>query len=64
MRPAHRAQVRQLQDLVSIDIYSEPVKKKTITKNEGLWTLEELIEHVPEVLLEGYKNPSPPQPAK
>jgi NAD(P)-dependent dehydrogenase (short-subunit alcohol dehydrogenase family) len=48
----------------SIAIYSEPVKKKTITKTEGLWTLEELIDLVPKVLLEGYKNPAPPQSGK
>ena len=44
-----------------IAIYSEPVKKKTITKKQGLWTVEELIGQVPKVLLEGYKNPAPPQ---
>lgn len=44
-----------------IAIYSEPVKKKTITKKKGLWTVEELIEQVPRVLLAGYKNPAPPQ---
>jgi 3-oxoacyl-[acyl-carrier protein] reductase len=43
-----------------IAIYSEPVKKQTITKKQGLWTVEELIEQVPR-LLEGYKNPSPPK---
>jgi len=42
-----------------IAIYSEPVKKKAITKKQGLWTVEELIEQVPKGLLEGYKNPSP-----
>jgi 3-oxoacyl-[acyl-carrier protein] reductase len=45
----------------NIAIYSEPVKKKDINKEEGLWTVEELIELVPKVLLEGYSNPSPPQ---
>jgi len=49
----------------NIAIYSEPVKKKSIVKKkEGLWTVEELIEQVPRVLLEGYKNPAPPQPDK
>jgi 3-oxoacyl-[acyl-carrier protein] reductase len=43
-----------------IAIYSEPVKKQTITKKQGLWTVEELIEQVPR-LLEGYKNPAPPK---
>ncbi|MCJ7654512.1 MAG: SDR family NAD(P)-dependent oxidoreductase [Dehalococcoidia bacterium] len=45
----------------NIAIYSEPVKKKDINKEEGLWTVGELIELVPKVLLEGYSNPSPPQ---
>jgi NAD(P)-dependent dehydrogenase (short-subunit alcohol dehydrogenase family) len=45
----------------NIAIYSEPVKKKTITKEEGLWKVDELVELVPKVLLEGYSNPSPPQ---
>ena len=48
----------------NIAIYSEPVKKKTIAKKKGLWTVEELIELVPKVLLEGYTNPAPPQPDK
>jgi NAD(P)-dependent dehydrogenase (short-subunit alcohol dehydrogenase family) len=47
-----------------IAIYSEPVKKKSIVKETGMWTVEELIEQVPKVLLEGYKNPAPPQPDK
>jgi NAD(P)-dependent dehydrogenase (short-subunit alcohol dehydrogenase family) len=48
----------------NIAIYSEPVKTKSIDKKKGLWTIEELIEQVPKALLEGYKNPAPPQPAK
>ncbi|GAI03647.1 unnamed protein product, partial [marine sediment metagenome] len=48
----------------NIAIYSEPVKRKSIGKEEGLWTVEELIELVPKMLLEGYQNPAPPQPAK
>ncbi len=48
----------------SIALYSEPVKKNSILKEEGLWTVEELIELVPKVLLEGYKNPAPAEPAK
>jgi len=43
----------------SIAIYSEPAKEKAIHKEKGLWTIEELIELVPEVLLEEYKNPAP-----
>jgi 3-oxoacyl-[acyl-carrier protein] reductase len=46
----------------NISIYSEPVKTKTITQENGkLFTVDELIELVPKVLLEGYKNPAPPQ---
>jgi len=48
----------------NIAIYSEPIKKKAINKEKGLWTVEELIELVPKVLLEGYQNPAPSQPAK
>jgi len=29
-----------------------------------MWTVEELIEQVPKVLLEGYKNPAPPKADK
>lgn len=47
-----------------IAIYSEPVKAKTIHKEGGLWTVEELIELVPRTLLVGYTNPAPPEPAK
>jgi len=48
----------------NIALYSEPVKKNTITKKEGLWTVEELIELVPKILLKGYTNPAPLQPGK
>ncbi len=48
----------------SIAIYSEPIKNRSIFKSEGLWTVEELIELVPKVLLAGYKNPAPVQPPK
>ncbi len=44
----------------SISIYSEPVREKTIVKEENLWTIDELIELVPKVLLKGYKNPTLP----
>jgi len=43
----------------NIAIYSEPVKKKAILKEEGLWTVAELADLVPRVLLEGYQNPTP-----
>ncbi len=48
----------------NIAVYSEPVKVRSIDKEQGLWTVEELIEQVPKVLLQGYKNPAPPEPAK
>jgi len=34
-------------------VYSEPGEKKSISKEEGPWTIEELIQLVPNVLLEG-----------
>lgn len=43
----------------NITIYSEPVRMKSIEKEDGLWTIEELIKKVPTILPEGYKNPAP-----
>ena len=43
----------------NIALYSEPIKKKTISKDAGIWTVDELTKQVPS-LLEGYKNPAPP----
>jgi hypothetical protein len=43
-----------------IAIYSEPKRTNTIQKQDSLWTVEELIEQVPKVLLKGYRNPAPP----
>ena len=49
----------------NIAIYSEPVKEKVIRKEEeGSWSVAELIEQVPKVLLAGYQNPAPPKPAE
>lgn len=46
----------------NIAIYSESAKIKTITQEKGkLFSVDELIQLVPKVLLEGYKNPAPPQ---
>jgi NAD(P)-dependent dehydrogenase (short-subunit alcohol dehydrogenase family) len=45
----------------NIALYSEPVKKKTISKETGTWSVEELTEQVPK-MMEGYKNPAPPGP--
>ncbi|MFC1979822.1 SDR family NAD(P)-dependent oxidoreductase [Chloroflexota bacterium] len=44
----------------NIAIYSEPIKKRSISKPEGLWAVEELMDMIPRVLLEDYKNPAPP----
>lgn len=41
-----------------VSIYSEPVPKKVIQKEAGLWTVDELVETVPRTLLEGYKSPA------
>jgi 3-oxoacyl-[acyl-carrier protein] reductase len=48
----------------TISIYSEPEKKKSIVKDEGLWTVDELISQVPKTLLKGYRNPASAQPAE
>jgi len=42
-----------------VAIYSEPMRKESIHKDEGFWTVAELIEQVPKILLKGYKNPMP-----
>ncbi|MFC1917571.1 SDR family NAD(P)-dependent oxidoreductase [Chloroflexota bacterium] len=43
-----------------ICIFSNPVEDEVIKKEEGFWTLEELIKLVPTLLLKGYRNPAPP----
>jgi 3-oxoacyl-[acyl-carrier protein] reductase len=46
----------------NISIYSESARVKTITQEKGkLMNVDELISQVPKVLLDGYKNPAPPQ---
>jgi 3-oxoacyl-[acyl-carrier protein] reductase len=43
----------------TISMYSEPVHSNNITKfGEGPWTMEELMQQVPQGLLSGYKNPA------
>ncbi|MEH7114945.1 SDR family NAD(P)-dependent oxidoreductase [Neobacillus niacini] len=44
-----------------VSIYSEPVEVRAIYKKveDGLFTLDELIDAVPNTLLVGYKNPAP-----
>ncbi len=44
----------------NITMYSEPVRMKSIDKQDGLWTIEELIKLVPTIIPEGYQNPAPP----
>jgi 3-oxoacyl-[acyl-carrier protein] reductase len=44
----------------NIALYSEPAKIKAINKDRGMWTVDELVQQVPKVLLQGYKNPAPP----
>lgn len=43
-------------------IYAETVEKNPIHKETGLWTVAELIELVPQIVLKGYQNPAPAQP--
>lgn len=42
-----------------IAIYSDQLETNEINKKEGLWTIEELDELVPRVVLHGYNNPAP-----
>lgn len=47
-----------------ISIYSQPAEVKTIYRNrkkEGAWSVDELVDLVPQTLLVGYTNPAPPQ---
>ncbi|MFC1988721.1 hypothetical protein ACFLVJ_02685, partial [Chloroflexota bacterium] len=43
-----------------ISIYSEPVEMNHIENKDGIWTLSELLETMPEVVLRNYRNPAPP----
>ena len=47
-----------------IGLMSEPVMINTIYNERGMWQIEELIKWVPDGLLQGYKNPAPPQMQK
>ena len=42
----------------TIGIYSEPELKATLSKDRGLWTMDELIEQMPQKLLRGYQSPA------
>jgi 3-oxoacyl-[acyl-carrier protein] reductase len=44
-----------------ISIYAEPVKEKLIYKEQGLWTIEELINLVPTILLKSNENEELPK---
>ena len=44
----------------SMGIFSEPEVKRSITKFEGSWTVEELMQQVPRGLLAGYQSRSAP----
>jgi NAD(P)-dependent dehydrogenase (short-subunit alcohol dehydrogenase family) len=43
-----------------ICVFSHPVEEKVIRKTRSLWTHEELVAMVPDVLPDGYVNPVPP----
>ena len=47
-----------------LGLYSEPQIIATISKEGGLWTLEELIKEVPDKLTKGVVNPAPAQAQK
>ncbi len=43
-----------------IGLYSEPTEITTLDKEEGLWTVDELVEQAPKILLKGYKSKASP----
>jgi len=43
-----------------IALYSTPKDENPIVKEEGLWTVDELVDLVPKIVLKGYKNPIRP----
>ncbi|MCX6013198.1 MAG: SDR family NAD(P)-dependent oxidoreductase [Chloroflexi bacterium] len=47
-----------------IAIYSEPVQMKSIYKEYGIWTQEELGDIIPKTLSMGLVNPAPPEISK
>ncbi len=46
-----------------VAIYQEPVEQLTMykTDDQGMWTVEDLEQHLPSSLLAGYTNPAPPR---
>jgi len=38
--------------------YSDPIEVANLDKAEALWTVDELVEQVPKILLAGYQNPA------
>jgi len=47
-----------------VALYSTPKDENPIVKEEGLWTVEELVDLVPKIVLKGYNNPTPFLPVK
>ena len=45
-------------------VYSEPIQVKNISKDEGLWTQEELSDIIPKTLALDLVTPAPPEPQK
>ena len=43
-----------------IGVFSQPILSRTIYKEHGLWTVDELLDLVPRTLAEGLVNPAPP----
>lgn len=47
-----------------VGIYSEPVEVRCITNKGEVWSIDELADLVPKMLLVGYINPGPPEAKK
>ena len=45
----------------TVSLFAQPRLINTIYKDEGIWSVEELRELMPKVVVKGVTNPAPPQ---
>ena len=48
----------------TVSLFAQPRLINTIYKDEGIWSVEELRELMPKVVVKGVTNPAPPQPPR
>jgi hypothetical protein len=51
-------------DRGKVSIFPEPREIRAIFTDEKIWTVEQLVDAVPKMLLVGYTNPAPVEPPK